>query len=163
MLWQQQNHVVVTLLWFCHQNVWFIENKLRKQQFKSIALLLVSKVIILLLKYDNSFCHYFVMKTLMTWPYFLVNTFKTSRLKLLTTASRIPHYRVKLPHWCIQCYCWEFLIQTLYPIWHWGRYCSDIILSAYIQTAYSSHLRQLKSIFVDGCVQSCLVLSAKFS
>ena len=62
------------------------------------------KVIILLLKYDNSFCHYFVMKTLMTWPHFLVNTFKTSRLKLLTTASRIPHYRVKLPHWCIQCY-----------------------------------------------------------
>ena len=56
------------------------------------------KVIILLLKYDNSFCHYFVMKTLMTWPHFLVNTFKTSRLKLLTTASRIPHYRVKLPH-----------------------------------------------------------------
>ena len=66
------------------------------------------KVIILLLKYDNSFCHYFVMKMLMTWPHFLVNTFKTSRLKLLTTASRILHYRVKLPHWCIQCY-WTFV------------------------------------------------------
>ena len=61
------------------------------------------KVIILLLKYDNIFCYCFVMKTLMTWPHFLVNTYKTSRLKLLTTASRIPHYRIKLPHWCIRC------------------------------------------------------------
>ena len=64
----------------------------------------LTKVIILLVICDISFCYNFVMKMFVIWPCFLVHTFKTSRLKSLTTSSRVPHYLVQVPHKCIQCY-----------------------------------------------------------
>ena len=64
----------------------------------------LTKVIILLVICDISFCYNFVMKMFVIWPCFLVNTFKTSHLKSLTTSSRVPHYLVQVPRKCIQCY-----------------------------------------------------------
>ena len=64
----------------------------------------LTKVIILLVICDISFCYNFVMKMFVIWPCFLVHTFKTSRLKSLTTSSRVPHYLVQVPRKCIQCY-----------------------------------------------------------
>ena len=64
----------------------------------------LTKVIILLVICDISFCYNFVMKMFVIWPCFLVNTFKISRLKSLTTLSRMPHYLIQVPRKCIQCY-----------------------------------------------------------
>ena len=38
------------------------------------------------------------------WPHFLVNTFKISRLKFLTTSSRVPHHLARVPRRCIYPY-----------------------------------------------------------
>ena len=60
----------------------------------------LTKVIILLVICDISFCYNFVMKMFVIWPCFLVNSFKTSHLNLLlprpacrTTSSK---YRVSV-------------------------------------------------------------------
>ena len=83
----------------------------------------LTKVIILLVICDISFCYNFVMKMFVIWPCFLVHTFKTSRLKSLTTSSRVPHYLVQVPRKCIQCYWairwWKgriIILRKQYPI-----------------------------------------------
>ena len=75
----------------------------------------LTKVIILLVICDISFCYNFVMKMFVIWPCFWVHTFKTSRLKSLTTSSRVPHYLVQVPRKCIQCYCHPLRIDRASP------------------------------------------------
>ena len=93
-------HIVITLsskCWSC--------KKIKKNMYKKHCFTQgLTKVIILLVICDISFCYNFVMKMFVIWPCFLVHTFKTSRLKSLTTSSRVPHYLVQVPRKCIQCY-----------------------------------------------------------